>query len=282
VAAVLNCESAVCDANTAGRIGEIFAQAGLARPQVVSVGPAGLDRALDQAAATAEVVVVLGGDGTARTAATKCGAAGKLLIPLPGGTMNMLSHALYGAVSWEAALTSALAASRVHDVSGGTVEGEQFFCVAILGAPSLWADAREAIRRGRLFEALKRSVTAVRRSGEVLHYELGERLSGAAEAVVVICPLVSKAMQGDERSLEAAALDPTTAAAMFSLALSAILDNWRGDPSVSRTRVKTVRVSGHGRVPVILDGEKVYMGRTVSITFVPVAFRAIAPAERVA
>ncbi|MFI4972977.1 MAG: diacylglycerol/lipid kinase family protein [Caulobacterales bacterium] len=282
VIAVLNTDSASCDATTPVRIGEIFARAGLAHPEVISIGPPNLEKALEDAATKAEVVVVLGGDGTIRTAAMKCGKAGKLLIPLPGGTMNMLSRALYGDVSWEQALTNALAAPDVREVSGGSAEGQPFFCVAILGAPTLWADAREAIRRGRLFEAIKRSLTAIRRSGEALHYQLGDQLSGTAEAVAVICPLVSMAMHKDEHSLEAAALDPTTAGAMFRLASHAIFDNWRDDPSVSRTKVKAVRVSGHGRVPVILDGEKAYMGRTVSVTFVPLAFRAIAAAEPVA
>jgi diacylglycerol kinase family enzyme len=279
VIAVLNTESARCDASTAGRIVEIFAKQGLVPPEVVNVDPARVENALEDAAAKADVVVVLGGDGTARTAATECGKAGKLLIPLPGGTVNMLSRALYGDVSWDRALTNALAACEVREVSGGSAEGEPFFCVAILGAPALWADAREAIRRGRLLEACKRAVTAIRRSGEALHYQLGDQLTGSAEAVAVICPLVSKAMRERERTLEAAALDPTTAGAMFSLASHAVFDNWRGDPSVSLAKVKTVRVSGHGRVPVILDGEKVYMGRTVNVTFVPLAFRAIAAAE---
>lgn len=281
VVAVLHTESARCDGNTAGRIGEIFVKAGLALPEVIGVDSRNLKTALEEAATKAEVVVVLGGDGVARTAATKCGGAGKLLIPLPGGTMNMLSRALYGDVSWEEALTKALDASLVREVSGGSAEGEPFFCAAILGAPTLWADAREAIRRGRLFEACRRAITAIRRSGEALDYQLGDQLSGTVEAVAVICPLVSKAMRQDEPSLEAAALDPTTAGAMFSLASHAILDDWRRDPSVSRAKVKTVRVSGHGRVPVILDGEKVYMGRSVSVTFVPLAFRAIAAAEAV-
>ena len=43
-----------------------------------------------------EVLIVLGGDGTIRTAAEACSEEGPYLIPLPGGTMNMLPRALYG------------------------------------------------------------------------------------------------------------------------------------------------------------------------------------------
>ena len=51
-----------------------------------------------------EVLIVLGGDGTIRTAAEVCAEKGPYLIPLPGGTMNMLSRALYGDVAWEESL----------------------------------------------------------------------------------------------------------------------------------------------------------------------------------
>ena len=89
-------------------------------------------------------------------------------------------------------------------------------------------------------------------------------MKGSAEAVAVICPMVSRHLAQDARTLEAAALDP--AAQVVRLALHAMLDDWRNDPSVERAKVKTVRVTGHGRVPVILDGETVRMGRSVTIS----------------
>jgi diacylglycerol kinase family enzyme len=66
---------------------------------------------------------------------------------------------------------------------------------------------------------------------------------------------------------------------MFRLAFHAVFEEWRRDPSVTLARVKRVRVSGHGRVPGILDGEKVRLGRTVNLTFVASACRVIV-AER--
>ncbi len=278
ITAVLNIGSGGAGAKSAEEMAAIFAETDLAHAEVVAVGPDEIDHALAVATAESEVVVVLGGDGTIRSAAEKCGAADKLLMPLAGGTMNMLPHALYGNVPWQTALRETLAAPEVRDVSGGKVEGQAFFCVAILGAPSLWADAREALRHGHPVEAIQRAATAIRRSGDALDYRLGDALSGEAEAVAVICPLVSQAMDGTERSLEAAALDPQAAGAIFRLAFHAIFDDWRRDPSVSLARVRTVRVSGHGRVPVILDGERALMGRVVNVAFEPLAFRALAPA----
>ncbi len=277
VIAVTNTGSGSVNAESATRIAEIFAQAELPNATVISVGPQDIDRALVDAVDRADVLVVLGGDGTIRSAADKCGASGKLIIPLPGGTMNMLPHALFGNLAWEAALTATLASPRIRNVSGGSVGGHPFFCAAILGAPALWADAREALREGQLAEAAKRSLTALRRSSELLDYQLGQEISGEAAAVAIICPLVSNALDAQEPSLEAAALRPVEAGEMFRLAFHSIFDDWRQDPSVTLARVTNVTVSGHGRVPVILDGEKVYMGRVVKVSFVPVAFRALVP-----
>ena len=277
VIAVTNAGSGSVNSDSAARMAEIFAQAGLPNATVVSAEPHDIDSVLVDAVGKADVLVVLGGDGTIRSAADKCGTAGKLIIPLPGGTMNMLPHALFGNVSWEEALIATLSSPRIRSVSGGSVGGQPFFCAAILGAPALWADAREALREGRLAEAAKRSLTAVRRSSELLDYQLGGEVSGEAAAVAIICPLVSNALDAQEPSLEAAALRPVEAGEMFRLAFHSIFDDWRQDPSVTLARVTSVIVSGHGRVPVILDGEKVYMGRVVKVSFVPVAFRALIP-----
>jgi diacylglycerol kinase family enzyme len=280
IVAVLNIGSGSCNADSATQARAAFDQAGLSHAKVVSVEPADLDKALDDAVANADVLVVLGGDGTISAAAARCGASGALLIPLPGGTMNMLPKALYGERPWRKALADTLANPKVHAVSGGTAADRPFFCAAILGAPSLWAQAREAARKGDVVEAVRRSITATRRSlTESLDYDFGGGSTGSADAVVVICPAIAKDMNPDEPTLEAAAVDPETAAALFGLAFHAAFDGWRNDASVSLAKVKTLCVTGHGEVPAILDGETVRLGRTVDLSFLPVAFRALTPAE---
>src|ERR1700748_1860242 len=62
-----------------------------------ALDPDALVEGLKQAlAAQPDLLVVIAGDGTANAAAELCGPHGPLLAPLPGGTMNMLPHALYG------------------------------------------------------------------------------------------------------------------------------------------------------------------------------------------
>jgi diacylglycerol kinase family enzyme len=280
VIAVLNMGSGGNHDEAPARMRQIFDDGGLTKAEVVAVTADGLNRALDDAVRGGDAIVVLGGDGTIRCAAARCGEAGKPLIALPGGTMNMLPRALLGDRGWEQALVDTLADPVVHKVSGGRAEGELFFCAAILGAPTLWADARESLRHADLAGAAKRTATAIRggRSG-LLAYQFGDAAEGEAEAVAVICPLVSRALAEDEPGLEVAAIDPQTAASLFRLAFHAVFDDWRIDPSVHLAKVRTARVTGHGRVPVILDGEKARLKRTVQVSFVPHAFSAVVPAD---
>ncbi|MGI8839906.1 MAG: diacylglycerol/lipid kinase family protein [Caulobacteraceae bacterium] len=279
VVAVLNPASGGVDAHAEARMRDIFAAAGLAHAEVVRADPAQIDAALGRAAAAADVLVVLGGDGTIRAAAARCAGFAGFLIPLPGGTMNMLPKALYGTRAWPEALADTLADPRAPEVSGGMVGDHAFFVAALLGAPTLWADAREAVRGGHLVEAVQRSVTAARRSlSEPLDYEFTAEMRGSAEAVAVVCPLISKVMNEDERMLEAAAIDPETAGEALRLGFHALFDGWRADPTVKRAKVKTLRVTGHGNVPVIVDGETVRLGRVVDVRFTPLAFRALVPA----
>lgn len=278
IVAVLNTGSGSCDEASADQARVLLDDAGFKSAQIISVGPAELEGALRSAVDTADVLIVLGGDGTIGTAAGLCqGDGAPLLIPLPGGTMNMLPKALYGARSWQDALAATLNAPAIQEVSGGDLAGKRFYCAAILGAPSLWADAREAVREGHLLEAAQRAVTATKRSlTDAVEYEFGAT-KGSADAVAVICPLVSGALKDDERTLEAVALDPSTAVGLFGLAFHAAFDGWRNDASVTRVKARTVRVEGHGDLPVLLDGEKVEVGATATISFVPRAFRSLVP-----
>lgn len=279
VVGVINIAGGSCDEGSVARMSEVFAAAGIPGAKVAGVQPDGLEQALTEAAESSDVVVVLGGDGTIRTAAAICGKADRPLIPLAGGTLNMLPHALYGPKPWEKALADTLAAPTTRLVSGGVVEGQPFYCAAVFGAPSLWADTREALRHGDVAEAAAGAVTAIRRHSEALDYNFGDETPGEAEAVVVMCPLVSKELAADEQALEASAVDPATATAMLGLAFRAMVNDWRSDPSVKLAKVKRVSVSGHGRIPAILDGERADFDRTVDISFVPAAFRAVVPEE---
>ena len=227
-----------------------------------------------------DAVLVVAGDGTARAAAELAGPDGPLVAPLAGGTMNMLPHALYGERSWEDAMKACLESGEARMISGGEVGGRLFFVAAILGSPALWADAREAARAGRIDLAFARARRAFRRafSGR-LRVVLDGRPELKAEALTLMCPLVSTALAAEERALEAAALDPSSAMDVFRLGFNAARGQWREDPSVSAGRCRIGRVRANGRIPAILDGEPARFDPDVAVRFRPKAFRALVPPE---
>ncbi|WP_312146728.1 diacylglycerol kinase family protein [Brevundimonas sp.] len=224
-----------------------------------------------------DVLFVLAGDGTARSVATRAGPKGPLIAPLPGGTMNMLPKALYGTGDWKLALKRALQEGAPQAVSGGVVEGEAFYCAAILGAPALWAPAREAMRTGKLKLAWMYGRRAFKRafSGHI-RFSLDGGARRRAEAVVLISPMISKALD-EPVGLEAAAMTTSDAAQAFGLAARALFDDWRHDPNVTTQPARKIRVSARSRIPAVIDGEPMLLGRETEISFLPRAFMALAP-----
>lgn len=228
-----------------------------------------------------DVLFVLAGDGTAGTIASRAGPDGPLIAPLPGGTMNMLPKALYGTSDWKAALKVALEEGAPQTVAGGEVsDGDikrAFFCAAIFGSPALWAPAREAMRVGKLGlawaygrRALKRAFTGQMR------FVLDGRPPRRAEALVLISPMISRAMEEDT-GLEAAAMNPADAAQAFRLAAHAVLDDWRQDPAVTTRATRRVELRARSRIPAVIDGEPLLLRHEAKVRFIAKAFRALAP-----
>lgn len=279
VEAVVNPASGGVGPGSADALQLILDQFGL-DSRVVSAEPDQIEQALAYAlAAKPDLLIVLAGDGTAGRAADLCGVDGPLLAPLPGGTMNMLPNALYGAVAWRDALIACLERGRERPVSCGEVGGLRFYCAAILGAPAFWAPAREAARKGDLRQAWSKAMFAFSRAFLTrLRFRAGDGRAHSTVALSLICPLVSKALH-DEKALEAARLDLHDMVEVFRLALHNMLGDWRGDPAVATEPCVQGRAWARRRIPCLIDGEMHWLTRSADIRFVEKAFRALAPQE---
>lgn len=266
-------------------LAELLADHGL-KATIAAPAPADIPAAVAAALArNPDLLIILAGDGTAGLAAGLAGPAGPLLMPLPGGTMNMLPHALYGRLGWKDALVAGLSRGVERPVSGGRVLGRRgaadrpFYCAAILGAPALWAEAREAIRARKPREALRRALRALSLAFKGrLRFQLAGGPKGKAEALTLMCPLISRAIE-DDAHLEAAALNVKNAVEAFRLGAAALLPgvDWRNDPTVTSTPTRQAAAWASGRIPAVLDGEPVRLASRIEIRFTPVAFRALAP-----
>ena len=279
VGAVINTSSGGCDSESEAEILQIFKQAGVTDCRTWCGESDQIERAFAEAAThKPKVLVVLGGDGTIRTAAEACAGTDTHLLPLPGGTLNMLPRALYGEVSWQEALKTTLAAPSMKALSGGRAGKELFFVAAIVGAPGLWMEARESIRERDLGDAVEKSAVALQAMFDTkLQYSISREASGEADLIAVICPLVSPEMSDSGQALEAAAVDVENAAELFSLATAAAFGKWRDDESVTLTRTRHVIVQSSRDIPLFLDGERVNVGKKAEVSFVPNAVNVIVP-----
>jgi diacylglycerol kinase family enzyme len=278
VHAVINPASGGVGRGAAGELAALFAELGLDH-QVSELVPGRLENAVRTAIdAGPDLMVVLGGDGTARLVAELCGPHGPLVAPLSGGTMNKLGRALYGAKPWREALVGALTDGEARWMPGGEVGGHAFYCRAVLGSPALWARAREEVRARKLGRAWRRAVIASRGAfvGR-LRYEFDGKEIGYGLAVGLICPTVSRALGDEEGALEAAVLDLRDTKAGVRLALNNMLGDWRDDPDVTVRRCVSGRAWARDPIPAMLDGEFFRLGRLVETRFRPRAFRALAP-----
>ena len=278
VAAVVNCAAGGVGPGAAEALQALLDEFGL-DSRVLALAPEAIAAALQSAVESGpDLLIVLAGDGTAGLAADLCGPDGPLLAPLPGGTMNMLPHALYGDQPWRDCLIAAQSQGQARVISGGEVGGRKFYCAAILGSPALWAPAREAIRLWDFKAAWRHAAYAFRRAfTSRLRFEVDGRKHRKAVALGLISPLVSRALDR-EQALEAAILDVRDAAQAFHLGVTNAFSDWRDDPAVTVQPCSRGRAWARRPIPCLLDGELHRLGRSIDFRFVPRGFRALAPA----
>lgn len=226
-----------------------------------------------------DLLVVIAGDGTARAAAELCAQGGPVLAPLPGGTMNMLPYALYGRRSWQEALADTLETGEVRPLGCGQASGRVFLVAAILGAPALWAPAREAAREGKLRLAVDRARRAWGRAfSSRLRVQLDAGPRRKAEAATFLCPLISRALDSTAPRMEAAVFQTAGAAEAFRLGLHALAGDWRNDPAVEAVALNRAVCEAGQAIPTILDGETVSLGSRVEVSFRADMLRVLVPA----
>jgi diacylglycerol kinase family enzyme len=222
-----------------------------------------------------DLVIVLGGDGTARDAAKHAPKNAPPLVLLPGGTLNVLPRALYGDLAWPEALTAALERGRVRRLAYGRANGHPFFVAALFGEPARIARAREAARDRDFIRAARTLRHFVK---SALTHKMRARPDGGrmhrAEAIGVLCPSFSGSIEGD--CLEWARLDANSVLDVLRVGFRSFGDGWRTDPAVDVRVCRRGDIVSLGLIPTTLDGEPRTFVSRVRITFEPKGPRVIA------
>ncbi|MET1756886.1 diacylglycerol kinase family protein [Novosphingobium sp. RD2P27] len=113
-------------------------------------------------AANADTIAVFAGDGTISSVVSRVGGWSGAVLPLPGGTMNMLSRRLHG----DACGTEVIARFRHGIVNRGrpTVLLSRHavgLTGALAGPGTVWNDVREAMREMNLMEFVTSATEAI-------------------------------------------------------------------------------------------------------------------------
>ena len=215
-------------------------EAGITRYALV--GAEMMSAGLFERAKNFDVIIVLGGDGTANSVLELAPANAPPMVLLPGGTLNVLPRALYGELAWPAALAA------------GTANGKPFYIAAIFGAPTLLARAREAVREGDLIKAVSRARHFMKRAfSHRLTARPDRKRAKPAEAIGVLCPSFSGTVEGSD--LEWVRLETNHLLDLARVSLRAIGEGWRKDPTIEIARCTHGDIRSSGVIPAVLDGE---------------------------
>lgn len=240
------------------------------------VGADRVNRRTFETAKNFNVVIVLGGDGTARAAAELAPRDGPPLILLPGGTLNILPKALYGDLPWPQALEAALERGVLKRLPVARANGEAFYVAALFGGTTQLVHVREAVRDGKPLTAWRRLRVAWKRSfTQNLRARKGRDRMQRIEAVGALLPTFSGGLEADD--LEWVFLDASNLLDLARVGVRALTAGWRKDPAVKITRTKTGDVdAAFGYIHATLDGEPRRFYSRVHIKYDPRGPRVLA------
>ena len=212
-------------------------------------------------------IICLGGDGTLKSVLA---AAKTPVIPLPGGTMNMLPNAVLGQGTWDVLLSKALRNPRIFSIPAITINNETFFIAAILGSAAHWAKARESARTGpfiRSYTKVKRALSLINRGW--LGYRSEQPLWpngqwGHAREMILMSGIGRNRLEED--GVECVAVCDHSLRAVMRLSLSAIMAEWETRDGIEVFYARRLRIRATSRIPAILDGEYIRLEKDLNIS----------------
>lgn len=232
---------------------------GCATNSIVFVEAKDLDGAIQSAIETkSEVIITYGGDGTSLSAAIAASAADIPIVPLPGGTMNVLPKALYGTDVWQDVLDIALSTGQPRWIPAGIIGEHMFLVAAIIGTSARIGNVREALRGMEIVKAAKLAIDAVSdiKPDATFDYTLDDDrvFKDIANLLTVTCPGMNDYASSDTE-FDVAAINAEGYGDLAGIGLSAITSSWRDDQSAAINNASKVTMSGIRKLDMLLDGE---------------------------
>ncbi|PKP99232.1 MAG: sphingosine kinase [Alphaproteobacteria bacterium HGW-Alphaproteobacteria-13] len=193
-----------------------------------------------------DLLIVWTGDGTINAAAQGAEGWAGTVLPLPGGTLNLLSKALHGDRPVPDILTDALAGKGhrrpipIIRAPDGTA-----FVTIVAGPATEWAEIRETMRQDGLIEAGRAAPDAL----EAMLNAPGVRVAGQDKTwpAIVLTPT--------EAGLRADGIWAEGAADMLRHGLAWLNGDFRDGPSEEIARGETIILESDAPIRLDYDGE---------------------------
>lgn len=241
------------------------------------------------AAAGAELVFAVGGDGTVRACASALAGTDVRLAIIPRGTANLAAHALGIPHRLSAALTVGFGGHEtVLDL--GVADGTGFTAMAGIGLDAAVVDATQRRRKLRWGWLAYAQAGLGHLHGAPNHFTV--RLDGAqalqrrARSVVVGnagllpggFPLLPDA-RPDDGLLDVGILAPAALADWARVGYRVLARSRRDDRCLERYRARRVEITADADLPREIDGEIITPGRSLTVTVRPGALVIRTPAR---
>lgn len=242
---IANSKSRTTDADVIDQACGLIKAEGVELEQRIDLSEADLP---DASAGLPDMIVSLGGDGTANAVIERYGADdGPRLLILPGGTMNLLSGKLHGDADIGDIIERAFSFGRERRLP--LIKGPDFqsFVGMIAGPATAWGEVREDIRAG----AVEDLADDVREALSATFEAPGVRLAGEAEshAALFVEPLA--------HGLAAHAIHADSLADLALHGWAWLNRDFLGGPTVELARGERLTLeSERGEAALLVDGER--------------------------
>jgi len=193
-----------------------------------------------------DLLLVWTGDGTINAAATKAAGWDGAILPLPGGTLNLLSKALHGDRPAPDILTAALGdKARRYPIPTVRSEHGEAFITVVAGPATRWAEVRETMRQDGIVEASRAAPEAL----ETMMNAPGVRVAGHATAYPAIILTPTQAGIRADGILTDGSID------VLRHGLAWLGGDFRDGPSEELAVGETIILEGEAPISLEYDGE---------------------------
>lgn len=238
-----------------------------------------------------DAIVVGGGDGTIRSAATLLKDSRTALGILPLGTLNRLARDLEIPLDLDEA-AAALAHAEIRAIDMAELNGRPFLCNSLIGLPPIYSRRRQRQRGQPLIPRIRgyvsvlrhiarsrRKLTIVvddgveRRKVRALSIAVSNNLYADAAGIVLRRPALDRGELGIYVSRHESGL------ALAVAFLRAMLGRWRSDPNLEESIAHTCEIaSSKSALRVSNDGEVEIVRTPLRYRALPKSLKVLAPA----